>query len=95
LSYRDWTKGSRHVVQFDSRIGRIDEMYVDPEEDRMVVASLENGIISRSYIFYELNFVTIGIASLCNPITGKVDRDLIYFNNDRVPQELASLYIDR
>ncbi|KAJ1564371.1 hypothetical protein HK405_015064, partial [Cladochytrium tenue] len=42
-----WTQGAKRVVQFDPRVGRISDLFVlDSDEDRLIVASMENGLIS-------------------------------------------------
>ncbi|KAI9354796.1 hypothetical protein DFJ73DRAFT_296398 [Zopfochytrium polystomum] len=75
---RDWTRGSKHVIQFDPRVGRIADILVDPDDDRMLAVSRDNGIVS-----------------ICNPITGKVDRDVIYFTDDRVPIGVSAVLLQR
>ena len=42
---KDWNRG-RYAVQFDPRVGSIDEMYIDELEGRMYVGSLEKGAVT-------------------------------------------------
>ncbi|KAI8852312.1 WD40-repeat-containing domain protein [Chytridium lagenaria] len=36
-----------------------------------------------------------GMAAVCNSTTGKVEKDIIYFNSDQLPMEIADLLFDR
>ncbi|KAI8929995.1 quinon protein alcohol dehydrogenase-like superfamily [Entophlyctis helioformis] len=42
---RDWLK-SKQGVQFDPRIGRLEEMFVDPIDGRLLIGSVQKGMIS-------------------------------------------------
>ncbi|KAJ3307669.1 hypothetical protein HDU76_004448 [Blyttiomyces sp. JEL0837] len=75
---REWKRGSKRIMQFDPRIGRITEIMVDLEENRMYAGSLEKGMVV-----------------LCNPTTGKVEKDAIFFNADQNTMELATMIVEK
>ncbi|KAI9342344.1 hypothetical protein BDR26DRAFT_859638 [Obelidium mucronatum] len=75
---KEWKAGGKRVIQFDPRIGRIENIMVDYEEDRMYAGSLEKGIVIS-----------------CNPGTGKVERDAVYFNSDLETREISALLMEK
>ncbi|KAJ3383521.1 hypothetical protein HDU84_003572 [Entophlyctis sp. JEL0112] len=73
--------GVYHAVQafeFDPRIGSISSMKADFDNDRLLVGSLEKGIVS-----------------ICRPSTGKVERELVYFNSDLEARPISALLIEK
>ncbi|KND01657.1 uncharacterized protein SPPG_03455 [Spizellomyces punctatus DAOM BR117] len=74
---RSFQRG-KHVVQFDPRIGKIDQVFLDFEEGRMACGSLEKGMVA-----------------FCHPSTGRVEKGTVYFNDNRVPTQIAALQLDR
>ncbi|ORY45465.1 WD40 repeat-like protein [Rhizoclosmatium globosum] len=75
---KEWKAGGKRVVQFDPRIGRIEQILVDFDEDRLYAGSLEKGMVI-----------------ICNPTTGKVERDAVYFNTDLETREISTLLIEK
>ncbi|KAI8609524.1 hypothetical protein BC830DRAFT_1085424 [Chytriomyces sp. MP71] len=75
---REWKAGGKRVIQFDPRVGRISDMLVDYDEDRMYVGSLERGTVV-----------------VCNPSTGKVDREAVFFNDALEAQPISALLMER
>ena len=49
--FREWKRGSKKTIQFDPRVGRISNIYVDIEDNRLLAGSLEKGRNS-SYVSY-------------------------------------------
>ncbi|KAJ3416746.1 hypothetical protein HDV05_000120 [Chytridiales sp. JEL 0842] len=45
---REWKLGGKRVIQFEPKVGKISEMYVDLEEDRLYAGSLERGMVTIS-----------------------------------------------
>ncbi|KAJ3099822.1 hypothetical protein HDU97_002748 [Phlyctochytrium planicorne] len=78
---KEWQRSlGKRVVQFDPRIGRIHCSFVEYDEEAPRMI---------------VGSVDTGTAAVCNPLTGKVEKELIHFNPDMSPIELGDLVIDK
>ena len=74
--HRLWLQGQCANVLFEPKIGRIDELEVSFEHQRLLAGSLEHGMVA-----------------ICDPVTGKVNRDYIYATEDQQELQISSVKI--
>lgn len=88
---RLWQRGRCANVAFEPKIGPVDELDVDLRNQRLFAGSREKGRRTRVMVECRQHCHTYsihtGLVAVCDPRTGRVNRDIVYAVRDE--QEIA------